>query len=85
VTDVGGDAVQPGGETGGILERGELLMGPKKGLLGQIVRDGRIANDAAYVSVDGLSVGGQLLGNFGMRISHCDCLDGSLAQFSVQG
>jgi hypothetical protein len=28
VTDVGGNAVQPGGEPGGILERGQLLMSP---------------------------------------------------------
>jgi hypothetical protein len=45
-------------------------MSPEKGLLGQVLRDGRIANDAANVAMDGLPVCGQLLRGIGMEMFH---------------
>ncbi len=55
-TQVRGDAVQPGGQSAGVVQGRELAMRTQQRLLGQILGRSRIANDAEDVSLDRVGV-----------------------------
>ena len=59
VGDIGGDSVQPRNKPSWVLQGRLLVMGAQQGLLGQILRLGVIAHNAADIANDRFAVGGQ--------------------------